>query len=47
MLFTTTVINSISIISDESSDIASSEATDDFSNDQDSVKVDYSKTNND
>ena len=45
MLFANTVINSVSTISDESSYIASAESMDDFSNDQDSVEVDDSKTN--
>ena len=45
MFFTTTVINSVSAIADESSDIASEAVTDDLSNDQDHVEGDYSKTN--
>ena len=45
MLFTTTVVNSVSNIADESSDVASSTVMDDLSNYQDSVEVDYSKTN--
>ena len=46
MFFTTTVINIISTIAAESPDVASAEATYDFSNDQESVEGDYSKTNN-
>ena len=46
MFFTTVVLNSVSTISAESSDVDSAAATDDLSNDQDSVKVDYSKTRN-
>ena len=46
MLFTTTVLNSVSTISAESSDVDSEVVIDDLSNDQDSVDVDYSKTNN-
>ena len=46
MFFTTTAVNSVSTIAAESSDVASSEAMDDFYNDQDSVELDYSKTNN-
>ena len=45
MFFTTTVINSVSTISDESSDVASAAETDDLSNDKYSVELDYSKTN--
>ena len=45
MLFTTTVLNSVSTIGAESSDVASEAAIDDFSNDQDYVEVDYFKTN--
>ena len=37
MLFTTTVLNSVSTISAESSDVASEVVIDDLSNDQDSV----------
>ena len=45
MFFTNNVINIVSTIADESSDVASAAAIDDLSNDQDSVDVDYSKTN--
>ena len=45
MLFTTTIDNIISTISSESSDVASSEAMDDLSKDQESVEVYYSKRN--
>ena len=45
MFFTTTVINSVSTIVAESSDVASSEAMKDLSNDQDFFEVDYFKTN--
>ena len=41
--FTTAVLNAVSTIADESSDVASSAATDDLSNDQDYVEVYYSK----
>ena len=44
MFFTTTVVNIVSTIADESSDVASAAEIDDLSNDQDSVDVDYSKT---
>ena len=46
MFFTATVLNSVSKIAAESSDVASEAAMDDFLNDQDSIEVDYSKTNN-
>ena len=46
MFFMTTVINSVSTIVSESSDVFSATATDYFSNYQDYVEVDYSKTNN-
>ena len=45
MFFTTTVLNSVSTIAAESSDVTSAAATDDLYYDQDSVEVDYSKTN--
>ena len=45
MFFTTTVVNSVSTIADESSDVASESAMDDLSNDQDYVEVDYPKKN--
>ena len=45
MFFTTTVVNSVSTIVAESSDVASAAAMNDLSNDQDSVEVDYSKKN--
>ena len=45
MFFTTTVVNIVSTIASESSDVASAAAMNDFSNDQDSVDVDNSKTN--
>ena len=41
MLFTTTVVYSVSTIAAESPDVASASAMDDFSNDQESVEVDY------
>ena len=44
MFFTTSVLNNVSTIATESSDVASAAAMDDFSNDQDSVEVEYSKT---
>ena len=44
MFFTTAVLNTVSTIAAESSDVASAAAMDDFSDDQDSVEVDYSKT---
>ena len=40
MFFTTTVFNIVSTIATKSSDVASSSAMDDFSNDQDSADVD-------
>ena len=46
MFFTATVLNGGSNIADESSDVASAAATDDFFNDQESVELDYYKTNN-
>ena len=46
MFFTTTVVNSVSTIAAESSDVASAAAMNDLSNDQDFVEVDDSKTNN-
>ena len=39
MFFTTTVVNSVSTIAAESSDVASSAAMNDLSNDQDSVEI--------
>ena len=45
MFFITTVLNSVSTIAVESSDVASAAAKDDLSNDQDSVEEDYPKTN--
>ena len=45
MLFTTTVINSVSNIAAESSDVASAAARDDFTNDQEYIEVDYSPEN--
>ena len=45
MFFITTVLNSVSTIAAESSDVASASATDDFSNNKESVEVDYYKTN--
>ena len=44
MFFTTTVVNIVSTIAAESSDVASAAATDGLSNDQDSVEVYYPKT---
>ena len=46
MFFTTTVVNIVSTIATESSDFASAAEMDDLSNYQDSIKVYYSKTNN-
>ena len=43
MFFTTTVVNRLSAISAESSDVASEAAMDDLSNYQEYVEVDYSK----
>ena len=37
------IVNSVSTIAAESSDVASAAAMNDLSNDQDSVEVDYSK----
>ena len=45
ILFTIAVLNTVSTIAAESSDDASSAATDTLSNDQDSDEVDYSKKN--
>ena len=45
MFFTTTVVLSVSTTADESSDVSSTAAMDDLSNDQYSIQVDYSKTN--
>ena len=45
MFFATTIINSVSTIAAGSSDVASAAATNDLSNDQESVWVDYSKIN--
>ena len=45
MCFTTIVINSVSTISAESPDVASESAINYFSNDQDYIEVDCSKTN--
>ena len=47
IFFTIAVINSVSTIAAESSYVASASATDDLSNDKDSVEVDYSKTKKD
>ena len=47
MFFTTTVVNIVSNIAAEFSDVASAAAMNDFSDDQDSVEVDDSKTNKD
>ena len=44
MFFTTTVLNIVSIIAAELSDVASSASMDVFSNDQEYIEVDYSKT---
>ena len=44
MFFTTAVLNSVSTIAAESSDISLAAAMDDFFNDQYSVEVNYSKT---
>ena len=41
ILFTTIVLNSVSTIAAEFSDVASTAATDYLSNDKDSVEVDY------
>ena len=46
MFFTTTVVNIVSTIAAESSDVASAAAINDLSNDQDYVEVYDSKTNN-
>ena len=43
MFFTIIVVNSVSTIAAESSYVASAAATDDLSNGQDYVEVDYSK----
>ena len=43
MFFTTTVLNSVSTIAAEPSDVYSSAAMDDFYKGQDSVEVDYYK----
>ena len=45
MFFTTIVVNSVSTIAAESSDVASAAAMNDLSNDQDYVEVDYPKKN--
>ena len=45
MFFTTTVVNIVSTIATESSDFASAAAMNDLSNYQESVEVDYPKTN--
>ena len=45
MFFTTTVVNIVSTIASESSDVSSAAAMNDLSNDKDSVEVDDSKTN--
>ena len=45
MFFSTAVLNTVSTIAAESSDVTSSAATDDLYNDQDSVEVYYSKKN--
>ena len=44
MFFTTAFLNTVSTIAAESSDVASASSTDAFSNDQDSVEVEYYKT---
>ena len=44
IFFTTAVLNTVSTIAAESSDVASTAEMDDLSNDIDSVEVDYSKT---
>ena len=44
MFLTTAVLNTVSTIAAESSDVASEAATDVFYNDQDSVEVGYYKT---
>ena len=46
MFFTTTVINSVSTITAESSDFVSAAAMNDVSNYQDSIELYYSKTKN-
>ena len=43
MFFTTTVVLSVSTTADESSDVSSTAAMDDLSNDQESFEVDYFK----
>ena len=44
IFFTTAALNTVPTIAAESSDVASASATDDFSNDKESVEVDYYKT---
>ena len=46
IFFTTAALNTVPTIAAESSDVASASATDNFSNVQDYVEVDHSKTNN-
>ena len=46
MFFTTTVLNIVSTIAAESSDVDSALETNDLSNDKDYVEVDYHKTKN-